>query len=149
MYVSGEILVALGLTGGFAPFQGHVCGFSCHLPHSSCQQGWQCSFWILTELSFIRVSHLVFTKLVARPAHKPSTKPATAPPHKPLGRMQWPATPIVAWFGLYPMKSKLTEQTSTKTATNHHWLQYLTLTATTAIDTTIDATAANLHFKAY
>jgi len=54
--------------------------------------------------------HLVFTKLVAQPAHKQSPKLPTVPPCDPLGHMQRSTSPIVAWFGLYPMKSKLTEQ---------------------------------------
>ena len=54
--------------------------------------------------------HLVFTYLVAGPANKPSTKPATVPPHVPLAHIQRSASPIVARFGLCPMKTKLTEQ---------------------------------------
>jgi len=54
--------------------------------------------------------HLVFTYLVAGPANKPSTKPATVPHHVPLGHMKRSTSPNVAWFGLYPKKTMLTEQ---------------------------------------
>jgi len=54
--------------------------------------------------------HNVFGMLAAGPANKPSTKLATAPSHVPLAHARRTASPIPGRFGLYPMKSKLTEQ---------------------------------------
>jgi len=56
------------------------------------------------------VFHNDFAKPEAGPADKPTPKPATSPPHVALGHMRGSASPAVAWFGPYPMKSKLTEQ---------------------------------------
>jgi len=54
--------------------------------------------------------HLVFAQLQAGPACKPSKKTATAVHRVAPGHARRPASPTGAWPGLYPMKSKLTEQ---------------------------------------
>lgn len=53
---------------------------------------------------------LVFAELQAGPACKPSRKPATAARRVALGHARRSTSPMGAWSGLYPMKSKLTEQ---------------------------------------
>ena len=57
-----------------------------------------------------KVFHLVFARLVTRPDNKPSEKPFAVPPPVPVGHMQLSTSSILAWAGLYPMKSKLTKQ---------------------------------------
>jgi len=74
-------------------------------------RGWLEDF--IHAMSFTRVSILFFAKLAGGPANKPSTKPDTAHFHVPPHPMQHPPSPTIAWFSLYFIETKLTEQAAT------------------------------------